>query len=66
MWAFLHRLQRGVPAWFRRGQPKVYSWERPEYRKKERVVNDVSYYARQVGFDIVEEEVETADGYLLR
>ena len=29
-------------------------------------MNDVSYYARQVGFDIVEEEVETADGYLLR
>ena len=66
IWAFFHRLRKEVPAWIRREQPKVYSWERPEYRKKEHVVNDVSYYARQVGFNIVEEEVETADGYLLR
>ena len=66
IWASFHRLQKQVPAWIRREQPKVHSWDRPEHRKKERVVNDVGYYARQVGFDIVDEEVETADGYLLR
>jgi hypothetical protein len=66
IWAFFHRLRKQVPAWIRREQPKVHSWDRREHRKKERVVNDVGYYARQVGFDIVDEEVETADGYLLR
>lgn len=66
IWASFHRLGKQVPAWIRREQPKVYSWDQPEHRKKERVVNDVGYYARQVGFDIVDEEVETADGYLLR
>lgn len=66
MWAFFHRLRKQVPVWIRREQPIVYSWDQPEHPKKERVVNDVSYYARQVGFDIVDEEVETADGYLLR
>jgi hypothetical protein len=66
IWAFFHRLKKEVPAWIRREQPAVYSWDRPEYRKQERVVNDVGYYAHQVGFDIVDEEVQTADGYLLR
>jgi len=66
IWAFFHRLRKAVPAWIRREQPKVYTWDRPEHREKESVVNDIGYYARQVGLDIVDEEVETADGYLLR
>ena len=52
--------------WIRQEQPKVYTWDRPEHRKKESVVNDIGYYACQVSLDIVDEEVETADGYLLR
>ena len=49
-----------------RGSGDIYTWDRPEHRDKESVVNDIGYYARQVGLDIVDEEVETADGYLLR
>jgi len=66
IWASFHRLRKQVPAWIRREQPNVYIWDRPEHHKKERIVNDVGYYARQVGLDIVDEDVETADGYLLR
>lgn len=66
IWAFFHRLRQAVPRWIKRERPQVYSWDQSEHRKKERVVNDVGYYARQVGFDVVDEEVETADGYLLR
>ena len=63
-WAFFHRLQKEAPAWIWREQPKVYTWDR--HREKESVVNNIGYYACQVGLDIVDEEVETADGYLLR
>jgi len=42
------------------------TWDQPEHHEKESVVNNIGYYACQVGLDIVDEEVETADGYLLR
>ncbi|GAA6039115.1 hypothetical protein JCM8097_005333 [Rhodosporidiobolus ruineniae] len=35
-------------------------------RKRERVVKDIRYYARRCGFDVVEQTVETKDGYLLK
>jgi len=48
------------------GSGKIYTWNQPEHCKKGSVVNDIGYYAHQVSLDIVDEEVETADGYLLR
>lgn len=44
-------------------------WDTAEQQAKynrERVVKDIRYYARSCGFDVVEQEVETKDGYLLK
>lgn len=44
-------------------------WEDDENRRKyegEKVVKDIRYYARNCGFDVEEQEVETKDGYLLK
>lgn len=44
-------------------------WDTDEaraYRKTEKVVKDIQYYARRCGFDIIEQTVETKDGYLLK
>ncbi|GAA5844173.1 hypothetical protein JCM11251_002458, partial [Rhodosporidiobolus azoricus] len=35
-------------------------------RDRERVVKDIRYYARRCGFDVIEQTVETKDGYLLK
>lgn len=35
-------------------------------RKKEKVTKDIRYYALKCGFDVVEQTVETKDGYLLK
>ncbi|BGP47363.1 hypothetical protein JCM10450v2_003215 [Rhodotorula kratochvilovae] len=35
-------------------------------RKSERVTKDIRYYALRCGFDVVEQTVETKDGYLLK
>ncbi|GAA5985313.1 hypothetical protein JCM11641_005390 [Rhodosporidiobolus odoratus] len=35
-------------------------------RNREKVVKDIRYYARRCGFDVVEQTVETKDGYLLK
>ncbi|GAA5893107.1 hypothetical protein JCM8208_004348 [Rhodotorula glutinis] len=37
-----------------------------ELRRTERVTKDIRYYALRCGFDVVEQEVETKDGYLLK
>lgn len=44
-------------------------WDTDEaraYRKTEKVVKDIRYYARRCGFDVIEQTVETKDGYLLK
>lgn len=44
-------------------------WDTDEaraYRKTEKVVKDIQYYARRCGFDVIEQTVETKDGYLLK
>ncbi|GAA6010034.1 hypothetical protein JCM11491_005838 [Sporobolomyces phaffii] len=44
-------------------------WDTEEARAKyerEKCVKDIRYYARNCGFDVVEQEVETKDGYLLK
>lgn len=48
---------------------KRREWEDDENRRKyenEKVVKDIRYYARNCGFDVEEQEVETKDGYLLK
>ncbi|GAA5987020.1 hypothetical protein JCM10908_000994 [Rhodotorula pacifica] len=44
-------------------------WDTDEaraYRKTEKVIKDIRYYARRCGFDVIEQTVETKDGYLLK
>ncbi|KAI5475682.1 ab-hydrolase associated lipase [Pseudohyphozyma bogoriensis] len=44
-------------------------WDDDDHRKRyerEKVVKDIRYYARNCGFDVIEQTVETKDGYLLK
>nr|CRX79276.1 hypothetical protein ls5931a1_00077 [Leucosporidium scottii] len=44
-------------------------WDTEEQRRRyenEKVVKDIQYYANQCGFDVIEQTVETKDGYLLK
>ncbi|ORY78857.1 Alpha/Beta hydrolase protein [Leucosporidium creatinivorum] len=44
-------------------------WDTDEHRAqyaREKVVKDIQYYANQCGFDVIEQTVETKDGYLLK
>ncbi|KAM0789005.1 hypothetical protein ACM66B_003073 [Microbotryomycetes sp. NB124-2] len=44
-------------------------WQTEEYEaryKNEKVVKDIQYYANECGFDVIEQTVETKDGYLLK
>ncbi len=41
-------------------------WDDPKRWSKEKLVKDVRYYATSCGFEIVNETVETQDGYYLR
>jgi lysosomal acid lipase/cholesteryl ester hydrolase len=68
MWASVHRLWVVIPKWLRRQKkPHVYAWdENTRHIREEKVVKDVGYYARQCGYDIRDEDVETQDGYFLR
>lgn len=49
-----------------REERKVFEWDDHAKYRKERNTRDVQYYAREAGFDIVDEEVETEDGFVLR
>jgi hypothetical protein len=66
LWASSARLIAVIPKLLSRSKPHVYAWDNVERLKDELVVKDVQYYARHCGYDIVDEEVETADGFLLR
>ena len=65
-WASFLRIWHGLPYLFVRKDVKVHDWDKPEQWKHEKVVKDVQYYARAVGFDIIDETVQTQDDYLLR
>ncbi|POW10141.1 hypothetical protein PSHT_08864 [Puccinia striiformis] len=41
-------------------------WDQPTKFKKEKVTKDFHYYAQQAGFEIIEQTVETLDGYFLQ
>ncbi|KIM84051.1 hypothetical protein PILCRDRAFT_6891 [Piloderma croceum F 1598] len=63
-WALL----ASIPALIRgfRKEREVFEWDNHARYRKEKNTCDVTYYAREAGFDIVNEEVETEDGFLLR
>ena len=41
-------------------------WDRPDKWKDEELTKDVKYYAESCGYKIIDQTVETEDGYLLR
>ena len=45
---------------------KRREWDDQKTYENERVVKDIRYYANSCGFDVVEQTVETKDGYLLK
>lgn len=69
-WAMLADFSAHLPRFLRRVapvEPANFPWDKPKYYK-EKCVKDVGYYARQAGegYEIVDEEVETEDGFYLR
>ena len=42
------------------------SWDNPDRWKNEELVKDVKYYAKSCGYQIIDQEVVTEDGYKLR
>ncbi|GJN89599.1 hypothetical protein Rhopal_002586-T1 [Rhodotorula paludigena] len=71
VWALSTRFFVAIYRWARGLQVDRYrrEWDTDEARqrrKDERVVKDIRYYARRCGFDVVEQTVETKDGYLLK
>ena len=65
-WAWLACLSHELPRWLRSVKPVTFPWDKPEHFKTEKVVKDVQTYAKAAGFEILNEQVETADGYYLR
>ncbi|EJD00800.1 alpha/beta-hydrolase [Fomitiporia mediterranea MF3/22] len=70
-WATLLDLVVRLLQFLREESPPVkeatYIWDNPKYLEEE-CTNDMRYYAKNAGegYDIVDEEVETEDGFLLR
>ena len=62
----LTRLVTYVPRSFSRPPRPCPSWDDPKRWKHEALVKSPQYYARNCGFDIIDEQVETKDGYFLR
>lgn len=60
------RLITFVPRTLSRPPRPNPSWDEPERWKNELLVKSPQYYARNCGFDIVDEQVETEDGFFLR
>ena len=66
LWALSVRLLTAIPRFFSSSRQQAYSWDDHERWSKEHLVKDVRYYAENCGFKIVNETVETQDGYYLR
>ncbi|EJD00804.1 alpha/beta-hydrolase [Fomitiporia mediterranea MF3/22] len=69
-WAMLADLTAHLPRFLRRVspvEPATFPWDDPKYLK-EKCTKDVHYYAQNAGegYDIIDEEVETEDGFHLR
>lgn len=65
-WALLADLSARIPSYLRAVEATTFPWDDPNRLAREKCVKDVRYYARAAGFDIVDEEVETEDGFYLR
>lgn len=67
-WAMLADLSAHLPRILRPVKPATFPWDDPKRLKNEKCVKDVRYYAQDAGegYDILDEEVETDDGYYLR
>lgn len=75
LWALSDRFVRAyvstltaVILWPIRGfkpKPKL-EWEDPKKWRGEKVTKDARYYAKEAGYDLVPQDVETKDGYILR
>ncbi|CBQ71445.1 related to YEH1-steryl ester hydrolase [Sporisorium reilianum SRZ2] len=66
IWALSVRLLAAVPKFFAPTVKEQKEWDDPKRWRKEKLVKDVRYYAASCGFEIVNETVETQDGYYLR
>ncbi|GAA6022115.1 hypothetical protein JCM10207_000767 [Rhodosporidiobolus poonsookiae] len=71
VWALTSQGLHTLVCWMKGQHPdrRRRDWDTDEAkseRDRERVVKDIQYYARRCGFDVVEQTVETKDGYLLK
>lgn len=66
LWALSVRLLAAIPNFFAPTIKEQKQWDDPKRWNKEKLVKDVRYYAASCGFEIINETVETQDGYYLR
>lgn len=68
LWAVLADLSARLPRFLRPVKPATFPWDDPKRLKNEKCVKDIRYYAQNAGegYDVLDEEVETEDGYYLR
>ncbi|GAA5927302.1 uncharacterized protein JCM15063_005858 [Sporobolomyces koalae] len=71
VWALASQGLNFVVRWMKGTRPDRArrEWDTEEARAKyeqEKCVKDIRYYARNCGFDVIEQTVETKDGYLLK
>ncbi|TKY86984.1 hypothetical protein EX895_003661 [Sporisorium graminicola] len=66
IWALSVRLLAAIPKFFAPTVKEQKEWDDPKRWRKEKLVKDVRYYAASCGFEIINETVETQDGYYLR
>ncbi|GAA5820182.1 hypothetical protein JCM10212_006498, partial [Sporobolomyces blumeae] len=71
VWALTSQGLHSLVRWMKGVHPDRTrrEWDTDEQRaqyEREKCVKDIRYYARNCGFDVVEQTVETKDGYLLK
>ncbi|SAM86299.1 related to YEH1-steryl ester hydrolase [Ustilago bromivora] len=66
LWALSVRLLAAIPKFFAPTVKEQKEWDDPKRWSKEKLVKDVRYYAASCGFEIINETVQTQDGYYLR
>ncbi|KAF7974323.1 hypothetical protein HWV62_12366 [Athelia sp. TMB] len=66
LWAVASYLWESRWSWWGGTPRQAFEWDDRNKWGEEEATRDVRYYAHQAGFDIVDEEVETEDGFLLR
>lgn len=65
-WAFLESIPSSLRSCLRRPPTRIYEWDDQNKFRTKKFPKDVHYYAKEAGFDIIDEEIETEDGFLLR